>query len=158
MDWPYAHFPHYKYPLEEHKKENQAEDKKCLEEVQDLIEKWNRKGWPVAGVVVEPIQAEGGDRHASPEFFQGLQKITKKNGIALLFDEVQTGGGPTGKFWCHEHFNLPSPPDMVTFSKKMLIGGYYYTDEMSINEVKVKKWRKFFDILSRFLSKSMSTN
>ena len=35
-------------------------------------------------------------------------------------DEVQTGCGPTGKMWCHEHFDLPEPADFVTFSKKML--------------------------------------
>ena len=40
-------------------------------------------------------------------------------------DEVQTGCGPTGKFWAHEHFNLPDSPDIVTFSKKMLTGGFY---------------------------------
>lgn len=41
---------------------------------------------------------------------------------------MQTGCGPTGKFWAHEHFNLDTPPDIVTFSKKMLIGGFYYRD------------------------------
>lgn len=40
-------------------------------------------------------------------------------------DEVQTGGGTTGKFWCHEHFDLDEPVDIVTYSKKMLIGGYF---------------------------------
>ena len=40
-------------------------------------------------------------------------------------DEVQTGGGTTGKFWCHEYFDLEHPVDVVTYSKKMLIGGYY---------------------------------
>jgi len=62
-------------------------------------------------------------------FFQNLQKITKKYDIALLIDEVQTGGGATGKMWCHEHFDLPSPPDVVSFSKKMQLGGYYHTDD-----------------------------
>lgn len=62
--------------------------------------------------------------------FSGLQRITKKYGSALLIDEVQTGGGPTGKFWCHEHFNLESPPDVVTFSKKMQLGGYFHTDSL----------------------------
>ncbi|KAJ4432075.1 hypothetical protein ANN_20689 [Periplaneta americana] len=84
---------------------------------------------PVAGVVVEPIQSEGGDNEASPYFFQELQKITKKNGAALLIDEVQTGGGPTGKMWCHEHFNLDEAPDVVTFSKKMQLGGYFHKPE-----------------------------
>lgn len=60
----------YKYPLEENVRENQAEDAKCLAEVEDLIEKYQKKGVPVAGIVVEPIQSEGGDNEASPEFFQ----------------------------------------------------------------------------------------
>lgn len=85
--------------------------------------------WPVAGIIIEPIQSEGGDHEASPEFFQNLQKITKKHGVALIIDEVQTGGGSTGKWWCHEYFNLPQSPDIVTFSKKMQFGGYYHAKE-----------------------------
>lgn len=79
---------------------------------------------------MEPIQSEGGDNEASPEFFQKLQQICKKNSVYLIMDEVQTGGGPTGKFWCHEHFNLETPPDVVTFSKKMQLGGYFHSDEL----------------------------
>ncbi|XP_076242978.1 4-aminobutyrate aminotransferase [Calliopsis andreniformis] len=131
FDWPAAPFPAYKYPLHEHTRENQEEDKRCLAEVEELFDKYKtQKNIPVAGVIVEPIQAEGGDNHASPEFFQELQHIIKKNGAALLIDEVQTGGGPTGKMWCHEHFNLESPPDLVTFSKKMQLGGYYHTESL----------------------------
>nr|NVI72078.1 putative 4-aminobutyrate aminotransferase, mitochondrial-like protein [Cucujiformia] len=130
FDWPIAPFPHYKYPLEENVRENENEDQRCLEEVQDLFEKYKGKCIPVAGVIIEPIQSEGGDNEASPKFFQGLQNITKENGAALLLDEVQTGCGATGKMWCHEHFNLKSPPDVVTFSKKMLIGGYFHTEDM----------------------------
>ncbi len=40
-------------------------------------------------------------------------------------DEVQTGGGSTGKFWAHEHWQLDNPPDIVTFSKKLQTGGYF---------------------------------
>lgn len=126
MDWPIAPFPRYKYPLEENARENQEEDRKCLAAVEDLIDQWKKKGNDVAGIIVEPIQAEGGDNEASPEFFQGLQKVAKKKSVALLIDEVQTGGGPTGKFWAHEWFNLDGPPDIVTFSKKMQIGGYFH--------------------------------
>jgi 4-aminobutyrate aminotransferase / (S)-3-amino-2-methylpropionate transaminase len=116
--------------LEQNVSENAAEDKRCLAEVEQLIEDYAKKGRPVAGIVAEPIQAEGGDNEGSPEFFQGLQKVARKNGASLLIDEVQTGGGPTGKMWCHEHFNLDGPPDVVTFSKKMLIGGFYHTAEL----------------------------
>lgn len=130
FDWPIAPFPKYKYPLEENVRENAQEDARCLAEVESLFEQYAKKGVPVAGVIIEPIQSEGGDNEASPEFFQNLQKITKKHGSALLIDEVQTGGGPTGKLWCHEHFNLESPPDVVTFSKKMQLGGYYHGAHM----------------------------
>lgn len=129
LDWPIASFPRYKYPLEDHAAENQKEDSKCLAEVEELFERYNKAGKFVAGVVVEPVQAEGGDHHGSAEFFQGLQRITKKHGGALIMDEVQTGGGPSGKMWFHEHFHLPEPADFVTFSKKMLTGGYYSLPE-----------------------------
>ncbi|XP_021963765.1 probable 4-aminobutyrate aminotransferase, mitochondrial [Folsomia candida] len=129
FDWPVARFPVYKYPLEDNVGENKAEDKKCLANVEELIDIWKKKGNPVAGIIVEPIQAEGGDNHGSPEFFQGLQKLAKTKGVALLIDEVQTGGGPTGKMWGHEHFNLPETPDIVTFSKKMQTGGFYHKPE-----------------------------
>lgn len=134
FDWPIASFPKYKYPLDENVRENQQEDQKCLAEIEDLIVQYERKNSPVAGIIIEPIQAEGGDNHASPEFFQKLQAIAKKHGSALLIDEVQTGGGPTGKMWCHEHFNLESPPEVVTFSKKMQMGGYYHTPEMKAKQ------------------------
>lgn len=133
FDWPAASFPVYKYPLADNVQENKKEDERCLAEVEDLISSWKKKGVPVAGVVVEPIQSEGGDNEASPEFFQGLRRITKKHGAALLIDEVQTGGGPTGKMWCHEHFNLDSPPDIVTFSKKMQLGGYYHSKDFMVD-------------------------
>ena len=55
-----------------------------------------------------------------------------QNGAALLIDEVQTGGGTTGEFWCHDHFNLDQPVDIVTYSKKMLIGGYFSLPEFRL--------------------------
>lgn len=73
--------------------------------------------------------AEGGDNHLSSEFAHGLQALTKELGIYLIVDEVQTGVAQTGKFWAHEHWNLPSPPDYVTFAKKMLSCGVYYSDK-----------------------------
>ncbi|KAG6457400.1 4-aminobutyrate aminotransferase, mitochondrial [Manduca sexta] len=129
FDWPVAPFPRYRYPLEQFKRENEQEDKRCLEQVADVIEKYNKKDIPVAGIIVEPIQSEGGDYEASPEFFKELQKISKEKGVALIIDEVQTGCGATGKMWCFEHFDLPVAPDIVTFSKKMLTGGFYFAPE-----------------------------
>ena len=56
-------------------------------------------------------------------------------GVYLVLDEVQTGAGTTGHMWFHDTFHLPSPPDIVIFSKKMMTGGFYYTDEMRPTEV-----------------------
>jgi 4-aminobutyrate aminotransferase/(S)-3-amino-2-methylpropionate transaminase len=53
----------------------------------------------------------------------------------LLIDEVQTGLGATGKFWAHEHFNLPESPDIVTFSKKFQTGGYFARAEFQPKQV-----------------------
>lgn len=128
--WPAVPFPRYQYPLEENIRENKEEDKKCLEIIEDTIEKQKNNDMPVAGVIVEPIQSEGGDHEASPAFFQELQRICKKHDVSLLIDEVQTGCGATGKMWCHEWFDLPNPPDIMCFSKKMQFGGYYHTTEM----------------------------
>lgn len=128
--WPAVPFPRYKYPLEENSRENNQEDKKCLEIIQDTIEKQKKAGHPVAGVMAEPIQSDGGNYEASAEFFQKLQKICKDQSISFAFDEVQTCCGCSGKWWCYEWFDLPYPPDVITFGKKMQFGGYYYTVEM----------------------------
>lgn len=125
FDWPAAPFPELKYPLEEHKEENRREEERCLAEAERLITEFHS---PPAAIVVEPIQSEGGDNHASPAFFQALRDLTKKHKILFIVDEVQTGVGATGKFWAHEHWGLSSPPDIVTFSKKAQAAGFYYAD------------------------------
>jgi len=127
LSWPKADFPKYRYPLEEHVAENEAEDSRCLAMVEELLAKSTAEGAPVAGVISEPIQAEGGDNHASPAFFRGLAAICKQHDISLMMDEVQTGGGATGKMWCHEHFGIEA--DVVSFSKKMVSGGIFHNSE-----------------------------
>lgn len=123
FDWPQASFPMLKYPLEQHAEENAREEQKCLDEVEQLLTTYHN---PPAAVIVEPVQSEGGDNHASPAFFRGLRALTRKHDVLLIVDEVQTGVGATGKFWAHEHWNLQDPPDMVTFSKKAQTAGYYF--------------------------------
>lgn len=123
FDWPQASFPALKYPLEDHVEENAREEARCLAEVEELITTFHS---PPAAIVVEPIQSEGGDNHASPSFFKGLREITRKHDVLFIVDEVQTGVGATGKFWAHDHWNLQDPPDMVTFSKKAQTAGYYF--------------------------------
>jgi 4-aminobutyrate aminotransferase/(S)-3-amino-2-methylpropionate transaminase len=125
--WPQAPFPALKYPLEEHVEENNAEERRCLEEAERILTSWH---CPVVAAVIEPIQSEGGDNHASPAFFRGLRDITKRHRVLLIVDEVQTGVGATGKFWAHEHWGLQDPPDIVTFSKKAQTAGYYFANHL----------------------------
>lgn len=93
FDWPQAPWPQLKYPLEDHADDNQAEEQRCLAEVGRLIREWHV---PPAAVIVEPIQAEGGDNYASPAFFHGLRDLTQEHNILMIVDEVQTGVGVTG--------------------------------------------------------------
>lgn len=69
----------------------------------------------IAGVIIEPIAAEGGDIHASPEFFSSLNTLCNRFNIPLIVDEVQTTMG-TGKPWGHSSWNCE--PDIIVFSKK----------------------------------------
>jgi L-lysine 6-transaminase len=75
----------------------------------------------IAAIIVEPIQAEGGDVHFRPEFLQALQAKAREQEAFFVLDEVQTGVGITGRMWAHEHFGLE--PDAVAFGKKMQVCG-----------------------------------
>lgn len=61
--------------------------------------------------------------------------LSLQHGCAFLVDEVQTGGGCTGKFWAHEHWGLDDPADVMTFSKKMMTGGFFHKEEFRPNAV-----------------------
>ena len=71
------------------------------------------------GVMLEPVQGEGGVIPASPEFMQALRELTKKHGILLIVDEVQTGMGRTGELFGYQLSNIE--PDIMTLAKG--IGG-----------------------------------
>ncbi|GAA5975502.1 hypothetical protein JCM5350_002633 [Sporobolomyces pararoseus] len=129
FDWPAVSFPKIKYPLEEFEAENAESESRAIAEVEECIIEWSKKGKNVAALIVEPIQSEGGDNHASPNFFKALRTITREHGVYLIVDEVQTGVGATGTFWAHEKWNLQHPPDFVTFSKKMQAAGFYHAPE-----------------------------
>jgi len=66
-------------------------------------------------------------RHIS---FKNFKKLAKQNNMIFIIDEVQTGGGATGKWWAYEHFNLPESPDIVCFSKKLQSAGFYFKKEL----------------------------
>ena len=85
----------------------------------------------VAAVLVEPIQGEGGVRMTSPAFMQRLRLLTRIFDVPLLFDEVQTGWGATGRLWAHERFDLPLPPDAVIWAKKAQNGVLFVSEELA---------------------------
>jgi len=64
-------------------------------------------------VMIEPIQGEGGDNHFSKSFFKALRDICDDNDMLLIFDEVQSGVGLTGKFWAHQNYDVK--PDIISF-------------------------------------------
>lgn len=74
----------------------------------------------VVGIMIEPLQGEGGVRPGDLEYFLKLRKICDENNILLVFDEVQVGVGRSGKLWGYE--NLGIEPDILT-SAKGLAGG-----------------------------------
>jgi 4-aminobutyrate aminotransferase len=74
----------------------------------------------VAGILVEPIQGEGGYIVPPPGFFPALRKLCDKHGILLIADEVQSGMGRTGKWWAIENFGVA--PDMFTSAKGIASG------------------------------------
>ncbi len=74
----------------------------------------------VAGILVEPIQGEGGYIVPPPGFFPALRKLCDKYGILLIADEVQSGMGRTGKWWAIEHFE--TEPDIFTSAKGIASG------------------------------------
>ena len=72
-------------------------------------------GPETAGILVEPVQGEGGIRPASIEFLQGLRVLADEAGLVLAFDEVQCGMGRTGKLWAHQWASIT--PDLMMVAK-----------------------------------------
>jgi 4-aminobutyrate aminotransferase len=88
----------------------------------------------VAGILIEPIQGEGGYVIPAPGFFPRLREVCDKYGIMLIVDEVQSGVGRTGKWWAVEHEKVS--PDIVCFAKGigsgLPLGGIIARDELMV--------------------------
>ena len=76
-------------------------------------------GPETAALIIEPLQGEGGVRMVEPEFLRALRKLCDDSGMLLIFDEIQTGVGRTGKFFAYDWLGLA--PDIMTVAKG--IGG-----------------------------------
>ena len=119
FDWPRIVNPKVTFPLDE---ENLSAVKRVEDEALDQIKSVIKaNGSDIASLIIEPIQGEGGDNFFRKEFLQALRVICDENEIMLIFDEVQTGVGLTGKMWAWEHFDVA--PDLMTFGKKTQVCG-----------------------------------
>ncbi|AHG48990.1 4-aminobutyrate aminotransferase (plasmid) [Rhizobium leguminosarum bv. trifolii CB782] len=74
----------------------------------------------VAAIIIEPVQGDGGFLAAPVEFIQSLREVTRKHGIVLIADEIQTGFGRTGKMFGFQHSGIE--PDLVTVAKSLAAG------------------------------------
>jgi L-lysine 6-transaminase len=121
FDWPRIDNPKCVFPMNEANTVLVAEAEKRA--VAQIREACARYGDDIAALIVEPIQGEGGDNHFRGEFLRELRRLADEFEFILIFDEVQTGVGLTGKFWCYEHFQGVEP-DAVAFGKKLQICGF----------------------------------
>ena len=128
-NWRHAIFPSIKFPYYLHEASNAAQEQSSLSHLDSLFSSGN-----IAAVVIEPVIAEGGDKLASPNFYLGVQEIARRHGALFIVDEVQTGGGATGRFWAHEHWGPRADPDIVTFAKKLQVSGFYYKSNLRTTE------------------------
>lgn len=119
FDWPRIDNPKINYPVTEDNLSKTIEaEKRAIEQIENVLETRKNK---IACIIIEPIQGEGGDNYFRKEFFQKLREICDKEEILLIFDEVQTGMGMTGRMWAFQHYDVI--PDVISFGKKTQVCG-----------------------------------
>lgn len=134
FDWPRIDSPSIKFPLEDNLESIIEAEKNAVSQIKKAITDFPDD---IAAIIIEPIQSEGGDNHFRGEFFAELRTIADESEIMLIFDEVQTGVGLTGKFWAYENFVVQ--PDMISFGKKMQVCGFLSSKRLDEIEENVLK-------------------
>lgn len=86
----------------------------------DISSLRSKIGPSTCAVLIEPIQGEGGVRCPDPEYLKAVRQTCDEAGILLIFDEIQTGIGRTGKLFAYEHFGIA--PDIMTLAKALANG------------------------------------
>ncbi|MFC2131431.1 L-lysine 6-transaminase [Bacteroidota bacterium] len=125
FDWPRITNPKITFPLEENLEKILSSEKMAIDEIKNTLVQ-NKDD--IAAIIIEPIQGEGGDNHFRKEFLQQLRLLSDENDVLLIFDEVQTGVGITGKWWAYQNYDIT--PDIMAFGKKMQVCGILVTDRI----------------------------
>ena len=126
FDWPRIDNPKLQFPATEESLADAArrEEAALAQAKQFLAERKD----DIAAFIMEPIQGEGGDNHFRPEFFRAIRQLCDENDMLLIFDEVQSGVGITGKMWSFQHYGVE--PDMFCFGKKTQVCGFASNERM----------------------------
>jgi L-lysine 6-transaminase len=120
FDWPRIDNPKLFFPANEASlADAERRETIALEQAKQFLHE--RKD-DIAAFIMEPIQGEGGDNHFRPEFFRAIRQLCDENDMLLIFDEVQSGVGITGKMWSFEHYGIE--PDLFCFGKKTQVCGF----------------------------------
>jgi len=131
FEWPRIINPKLEFPATDEViqivKEKEA---KAVDQIEIAMKEYPDE---IAGLIIEPIQGEGGDNHFRESFFRQLRELANEYEFLLIYDEVQSGGGITGKMWAHQHYGDDCQPDIISFGKKTQVCGIFASNRL--NEV-----------------------
>ena len=127
FDWPRIDNPKIDFPLEKNLDIVIEREQKAIDQIKDAI--MNNPD-DIAGLIIEPIQGEGGDNHFRKEFLMELRNLAYESEFLLIYDEVQTGVGVTGNMWAHQAFGNEVKPDIISFGKKTQVCGIFASERL----------------------------
>ncbi len=157
FDWPRIDNPHLNFPLNKQILSSVEEKEEVsIKQIKEALKKYPND---IAALIIEPIQGEGGDNHFRCQFFEKLRNLADEYEFLLIYDEVQTGIGITGKMWAHQHFTpslcecsppvkKPALPDIISFGKKTQVCGILAGER--VKEVENNVFKKSSRINSTF--------
>ena len=133
FDWPRIDNPKMEFPLDDNNlKKTIDREKIAIDQIKKVL---RENPDDIAGLIIEPIQGEGGDNHFRCEFFKELRSLANEEDFLLIYDEVQTGVGITGQMWAHQSFTPKNcecscedaftAPDVIAFGKKTQVCGIF---------------------------------
>ena len=122
FDWPRIVNPKIRFPLDDENMQRVLDlEQRSINQIKDSLIK---NPDDIAAIILEPIQGEGGDNHFRLEYLRSIKELSIENEFLLIFDEVQTGVGVTGKMWAHQNFSKVTP-DIIAFGKKTQCCGIF---------------------------------